>query len=75
MELDNVINYRWSSGTRTIGMVAYKTTGGWKAVIGIAKGIDEQEDVNNIADWGAKMSKFEATTFFPEFKADEFVGH
>ena len=72
MKRDDIIDYKWRSAIDTVGVVAVKTfEGGWKAYIGVGKGLDEDYDIMHVANHGAKLRKLEAMSFFPELDFDK----
>lgn len=60
-----ILAVEWRSGRDTVGIVAVGTPDEWKAYIGVAHGLDPEDDARYIASWGAKLSVEEAGAFFP----------
>lgn len=67
----DIIGVVWRSGITTIGVIAIKTTMGWKAYIGCGGVMSDEMDAHMIAAQGAKLKKREAIAFFPEFDRDK----
>lgn len=60
-----IINYMWKNGRDCIGIVIVDTGFGIKGYIGVASGMSQQYDVQQIADYGTKLTKKEIEGFFP----------
>ncbi len=51
-----IIDYIWFTSTETVGVVLGKDPyDGYKAYIGVAKGVNELDDVKRIIEWGNKF--------------------
>lgn len=75
--IENLINYEWYSGNKTVGVVAIITKVGWKAYIGPAEGNDEAADLLWISQYGAKLPELVARAIFepkdPNLKQIEYA--
>ena len=70
----DLVAYEWRSSRDTVGIVVVrdKHTKLLKAYFGWSPGGSEQEDIQHIADYGARLTKEEAMPFFPHLKEDEW---
>ena len=64
----------WRSGRDTVGIVLRYDSMVEKyiAFIGVAKGLDENADIEYIYGYGAKLTFREAVAFFPYLKEEEY---
>lgn len=60
--------------TKTIGIVAVESDGGWNAYIGIVEGHDEKADEQKVADWGCKLPAKIAFVTFKHLDQEKFKG-
>jgi len=69
-----IVGVEWRSGVGTIGVIAveYPSDGYWMAYIGPADGGSETGDIIKIATLGAKLSKQEASAFFPALDSSKY---
>ena len=68
----NYLEVRWICGRHTIGIIAKQSIGGVKVYIGVGQGLDEEEDIQFILDYGTKMVPDEAKAFFPTLANEEW---
>ena len=79
MQMSNIIDYCWRTGSGTVGFVAYykykngDPKGGWTAVVGTGHGYSTETDVIHIANNGGRLSKGEAMAFFPNLDPNKYV--
>jgi hypothetical protein len=58
-------------GIGTIGIVAVDAGHNrWRAFIGLGLGFDEEEDIQDIIDWGACLEEPWARAFFPDINME-----
>ena len=63
----------WTPHTKTIGIVAIECfPDEWKAYIEVAPGVNEQDDAQHVAAWGAGLTPEEARGFFPHLPIEKY---
>ncbi len=69
----NILAYHWyCNNPPFFGVVATeKMDGEWTARINLVSGLDEENDMENIAANGAKLNKKQALAFFPNLDAEK----
>jgi len=66
-----ILAVEWRAGLDTVGIVAFQRYGDkWRAVMGVARGKEEKDDIRHIAAHGAVLSRREAMAFFPSMNFD-----
>jgi hypothetical protein len=66
--MKNIVAYAWFTARTTVGIVIYQNDMKvFKAVIGKADGLDEDLDIKDVADYGAKFSLAAAVLAIGEF--------
>lgn len=66
-----VIAVNWKTGRSCIGIVVVDTGFGIKGYIDVVSGLDQDRDIQAVADYGTKLTKSEIEGFFPN-SVDEF---
>jgi hypothetical protein len=60
-----ILDVRWFTGRDTVGVVKVESDfDGILYYIGVGKGLDEQDDMQYISDWGARLPKFVGDLMF-----------
>lgn len=74
-KLETIIQVEWRTALGCLGFVACKADkkDGWTAYLGLAGGIIESVDAVRIMEYGTKMTKIEASAFFPDLDIDKYV--
>lgn len=71
--MSEIVKSQWKSGTNTVGIILTKNEEDkYRVYIGLGDGLDEDDDAENIKDFGAKLSWEEARGFYPELEAGDY---
>lgn len=70
MKFQSTLWFSSMAGCYGIVMGEDEVTGEYKAYIGAAGGLDEEEDIEKISTWGAPVAPSQAAALFLHFKTE-----